>query len=97
MTNEYIYFLIDHSQVSVSDNQEDPAPLEKQFSRRSLRGQRRSRQTFLAEQRDKQSLDGSAANMVLFHSPSHPLSVAVNTSIITLARCLYQCILGNVE
>lgn len=44
------------------DNREDPVPLEKQSSRISLKGQRKSRQTFLAEQRHKQSLDCSAAN-----------------------------------
>ncbi|XP_016380398.1 uncharacterized protein LOC107717997 isoform X2 [Sinocyclocheilus rhinocerous] len=44
------------------DNQEDPAPLEKQSSRRCLKGRRQSRQTFLAAQRHKQSLDCSAAS-----------------------------------
>ncbi|XP_042568541.1 uncharacterized protein LOC109102831 isoform X2 [Cyprinus carpio] len=45
-----------------SDNQEDSAALEKVSSSRSLKGQRKSRRTSLAEQRHKQSLDCSAAN-----------------------------------
>ncbi|XP_016418700.1 uncharacterized protein LOC107748440 [Sinocyclocheilus rhinocerous] len=44
------------------DNQEDSASLEKVASSRSLKGRRKSRQTFLAEQRHNQSLECSAAN-----------------------------------
>ncbi|XP_043080856.1 uncharacterized protein si:zfos-905g2.1 isoform X2 [Puntigrus tetrazona] len=44
--------------VITPENHEDPAPLEKQSFTRSLKGRRKSRETFLSEQR----LDCSAAN-----------------------------------